>query len=143
LLTKQTHLCWKFLQDLVLPIHTNQTHRLKKYCNICLLLNEIKLTYSFVSQYPHAVGKNTVLIAALQARNNARVVVSGSIEFFSDEFFTSSVQHALVSFYDAYYKQLIVFSIHNTQNTVIYLGRGTLSQIWQPRIERITHSMGF
>jgi len=48
-----------------------------------------------IEEYPHAVGKNTLLIAALQARNNARVVVSGSIEFFSDEFFTSSVQHAL------------------------------------------------
>ena len=45
-------------------------------------------------QYPHAVGKNTLLIAALQARNNARVMFLGSIEFFSDEFFTSAVQNA-------------------------------------------------
>lgn len=50
----------------------------------------------FVLQYPHAVGKNTVLIAGLQARNNARVVFSGSLSFFSDEFFTSPVQKALV-----------------------------------------------
>ena len=49
-------------------------------------------------QYPHSVGKNTVLIAALQARNNARVVVTGSIEFFSDEFFMSGIEHALVRF---------------------------------------------
>lgn len=48
-----------------------------------------------VEEYPHAVGKNTVLIAALQARNNARVVVSGSLDFFSDEFFSSPVQKAL------------------------------------------------
>lgn len=48
-------------------------------------------------QYPHAVGKNTVLIAALQARNNARVVVSGSLDFFSDAFFTSGVEKALVN----------------------------------------------
>jgi len=48
-----------------------------------------------VDEYPHAVGKSTVLIAALQARNNARVVVSGSLDFFSDEFFTSGVQRAL------------------------------------------------
>lgn len=47
-------------------------------------------------QYPHAVGKNTVLIAGLQARNNARVVFSGSLSFFSDEFFTSPVQKAMV-----------------------------------------------
>ncbi|KAJ8320210.1 hypothetical protein KUTeg_001797 [Tegillarca granosa] len=44
--------------------------------------------------YPHAVGKNTVLVAALQARNNARVVFVGSLDFFSDEFFTSAVQSA-------------------------------------------------
>uniref|UniRef100_A0A3P9IKD1 Dolichyl-diphosphooligosaccharide--protein glycosyltransferase 48 kDa subunit n=1 Tax=Oryzias latipes TaxID=8090 RepID=A0A3P9IKD1_ORYLA len=47
-----------------------------------------------VSQYPHAVGKNTLLIAGLQARNNARVVFSGSLDFFSDAFFTSAVQKA-------------------------------------------------
>lgn len=41
------------------------------------------------------MGKSTVLIAALQARNNARVVISGSLHFFSDEAFTSPVQKAL------------------------------------------------
>jgi oligosaccharyltransferase complex subunit beta len=45
-----------------------------------------------ITEYPHAVGKQTVLIAGLQARNNARVVFSGSLEFFSDEFFTASVE---------------------------------------------------
>jgi len=42
-----------------------------------------------IKDYPHTVGKNTLLIAGLQARNNARVVFSGSLEFFSDEFFNS------------------------------------------------------
>lgn len=45
-------------------------------------------------QFPHAVGKDTLLIAALQARNNARVVFVGSLDFFSDEFFTYGVQNA-------------------------------------------------
>ncbi|TRY62574.1 hypothetical protein TCAL_00475 [Tigriopus californicus] len=45
-----------------------------------------------ITEYPHATGKNTVLIAGLQARNNARVIFSGSLDFFSDEFFASSVQ---------------------------------------------------
>lgn len=45
-----------------------------------------------VSEYPHAVGKNTLFISALQARNNARVMFSGSLDFFSDHFFQSSVQ---------------------------------------------------
>uniref|UniRef100_A0A8C8D457 Dolichyl-diphosphooligosaccharide--protein glycosyltransferase 48 kDa subunit n=1 Tax=Oncorhynchus tshawytscha TaxID=74940 RepID=A0A8C8D457_ONCTS len=47
-----------------------------------------------ISQYPHAVGKNTLLIAGLQARNNARVVFSGSLHFFSDAFFNAAVQKA-------------------------------------------------
>jgi len=45
-----------------------------------------------IKEFPHAVGKQTVLIAGLQARNNARVVLSGSLEFFSDEFFNSQVE---------------------------------------------------
>ena len=45
-----------------------------------------------IKDFPHAVGKQTVLIAGLQARNNARVIFSGSFEFFSDEFFTSKVE---------------------------------------------------
>merc|ERR1711983_688901 len=44
-----------------------------------------------VLEYPHATGKNTVLVAGLQARNNARVVFVGSIDLFSDKFFTSAV----------------------------------------------------
>lgn len=48
-----------------------------------------------IKEYPHAVGKNTVLIAALQARNNARVVFSGSLYFFSNEAFNSPVQKAI------------------------------------------------
>jgi len=46
-----------------------------------------------ITEYPHAVGKNTLLISALQARNNARVLFSGSLDFFSDHFFQSSVQN--------------------------------------------------
>ena len=38
------------------------------------------------------VRENPVLIAALQARNNARVIVSGSLDFFSDKLFTSGVE---------------------------------------------------
>lgn len=52
------------------------------------------VTASRCSQYPHAVGKNTLLIAGLQARNNARVIFSGSLDFFSDAFFNSAVQKA-------------------------------------------------
>jgi len=48
-----------------------------------------------ITEYPHVVGKNTLLIAALQARNNARVIFSGSLDFFSDEFFNSPVHKAM------------------------------------------------
>lgn len=47
-----------------------------------------------IKDYPHAVGKNTLLIAALQARNNARVLFTGSLYFFSDEAFTSAIEKA-------------------------------------------------
>ncbi|XP_045163066.2 dolichyl-diphosphooligosaccharide--protein glycosyltransferase 48 kDa subunit-like [Mercenaria mercenaria] len=63
------------------------------------LLHASSTSYSYkpdepVEDYPLAVGTNTLLVAALQARNNARVVFVGSIDFFSDEFFSSSVQKA-------------------------------------------------
>lgn len=66
---------------------------------ILRLLKASSSAYSYnaqtpVKEYPHAVGQNTLLIAALQARNNARVVFSGSLYFFSDEAFTSPVQKA-------------------------------------------------
>jgi len=63
------------------------------------VLHAASTAYSFapdtkITEYPHAVGTNALLIAALQARNNARVIFFGSLEFFSDEFFTSSVHNA-------------------------------------------------
>ncbi|XP_029292461.1 dolichyl-diphosphooligosaccharide--protein glycosyltransferase 48 kDa subunit [Cottoperca gobio] len=63
------------------------------------ILTGSSTSYSFfpdkpISQYPHAVGKNTLMVAGLQARNNARVVFSGSMDFFSDAFFNSAVQKA-------------------------------------------------
>lgn len=66
---------------------------------ILQILTAESTAYSYVpdtpiKEYPHAVGKGTLLIAALQARNNARVLFSGSLYFFSDEAFTSSVRKA-------------------------------------------------
>ncbi|GAB1604552.1 dolichyl-diphosphooligosaccharide--protein glycosyltransferase 48 kDa subunit-like [Argonauta hians] len=63
------------------------------------VLHGSSTAYSFnpnnkIDEFPHAVGKNTLLIAALQARNNARVVFVGSLDFFSDQFFTAPVQKA-------------------------------------------------
>lgn len=63
------------------------------------VLHASSTAYSFnpdekIEEYPHAVGKNTLLIAGLQARNNARVMFVGSMDFFSDEFFSSPVQNA-------------------------------------------------
>lgn len=51
-------------------------------------------TKDSVTEYPHAVGRSTLLVAGLQARNNARVVFSGSIEFFSNKFYAIPVQKA-------------------------------------------------
>jgi len=49
---------------------------------------------SEISEYPLAVGKNTVLVGGQQARNNARIVFAGSLDMFSDRFFMSSAQNA-------------------------------------------------
>lgn len=63
------------------------------------VLHASSTAYSFntdspIEEYPHAVGKNTLLVSALQARNNARVMFFGSLDFFSDEFFSAPVQNA-------------------------------------------------
>lgn len=50
-----------------------------------------------ITEYPHTVGKSTLMISALQARNNARVMFVGSLDFFSNDFFESSVSKALAS----------------------------------------------
>lgn len=42
----------------------------------------------------HAVDKNTLLVGAMQARNNARVIFSGSTDLFSDLFFQSTTWRA-------------------------------------------------
>ena len=44
-----------------------------------------------IDEYPHAVGKSTLLIAGLQARNNARIMFSGSVDFFSNKFFAAPI----------------------------------------------------
>ena len=46
----------------------------------------------YIEEELHVAGSKTVLVSALQARNNARVVFSGSLQLFSDKFFGSSVQ---------------------------------------------------
>jgi oligosaccharyltransferase complex subunit beta len=45
-----------------------------------------------VEEYPQSAGRDTLLVTALQARNNARVVFAGSLDMFSDKFFSSAVQ---------------------------------------------------
>jgi oligosaccharyltransferase complex subunit beta len=40
-----------------------------------------------IDNYPENTGADTLLVTALQARNNARVVVSGSLDMFSNAFF--------------------------------------------------------
>merc|ERR1719450_101197 len=47
-----------------------------------------------ITDYPHATGQSVVLLAALQARNNARVLISGSLEFFSDAYLTAAASSA-------------------------------------------------
>ncbi|TGZ67039.1 hypothetical protein CRM22_004996 [Opisthorchis felineus] len=64
------------------------------------ILHAERTSYSYslskpVADYPNTVGTNTQLIVALQARNNARAVFMGSLDFLSNEFFTATVEEAL------------------------------------------------
>lgn len=43
---------------------------------------------------PMMIGKETTLVAALEARNNARVLICGSLKLFSDEFAGNNEQFA-------------------------------------------------
>lgn len=47
-----------------------------------------------IDEYPAAIGKQLLMIGALQARNNARAVFTGSLEMFSDSFLTAYVHKA-------------------------------------------------
>jgi oligosaccharyltransferase complex subunit beta len=63
------------------------------------LLTASSTAFSFfpaqpVTDEPHVVGRKTSLVTALQARNNARVIISGSLDLFSDRFFASGAQKA-------------------------------------------------
>ena len=63
-----------------------------------LVLNVVTSSPTAYSQNPSKADaskgtpKTTLLVAGLQARNNARVLFSGSLDLFSDSFFKSSVQ---------------------------------------------------
>jgi oligosaccharyltransferase complex subunit beta len=63
------------------------------------VLTASSTAYSFgprkaVNEYPSAIGRSTVLVGALQARNNARVIITGSVDMFSDEFINANVAKA-------------------------------------------------
>lgn len=93
-------------------------------------------SYSFfpdkpVTQYPHAVGKNTLLIAGLQARNNARAVFSGSIDFFSDAFFNTPVQKAVAGAQR--------FSKNGNYELAIALSRWVFKEEGVLRVGKVSH----
>jgi len=49
-----------------------------------------------VDDYPENAGADTLMVTAMQARNNARIVFSGSIDMFSNEFYkVANVQNQL------------------------------------------------
>jgi len=56
---------------------------MRAHLNVSQLFKEFRITSLYFDNFQ---------IAGLQARNNARVVFSGSLDFFSDAFFNSPVQ---------------------------------------------------
>ncbi|KAJ8920295.1 hypothetical protein NQ315_011956 [Exocentrus adspersus] len=99
------------------------------------LLTADSTAYSYnpnqaIDEYPHVVGKSTVLIAALQARNNARVVFSGSLSFFSDEFFTSPVQKA---------QDGELVAVSGNQDVAIAISQWVFKEHGQLRVRSVKH----
>jgi oligosaccharyltransferase complex subunit beta len=47
-----------------------------------------------IDDYPENAGADTLLVTALQARNNARIVITGSIDMFSNKFFRTKWSEA-------------------------------------------------
>ncbi|VVC37330.1 Hypothetical protein CINCED_3A021322 [Cinara cedri] len=64
-----------------------------------------------IKDYSLGTGKDLLLIAALQARNNARVVFSGSLYFFSDAAFSSPVKKVDGSSYNVSGNQEVASNI--------------------------------
>lgn len=83
-----------------------------------------------IKEYPHAVGRGTLLIAALQARNNARVVFSGSLFFFSDKAFTSSVK----KYGGKYYEK------SGNQEVATAIGKWVFGEVGRLRVVSIQHN---
>lgn len=82
-----------------------------------------------IKEYPHAVGRGTLLIAALQARNNARVVFSGSLFFFSDKAFTSGVSKYNGKFYEK----------SGNKEVAIAIGKWVFGEVGRLRVVNIEH----
>ncbi len=58
---------------------------------VIIVLSGSPSTYSYkassrVKEYPQAAGNDVLLVSAVQTRNNARVVFSGSIDLFSNRY---------------------------------------------------------
>lgn len=99
------------------------------------LLTADSTAYSYVpenpiKEYPHAVGRGVLLIAALQARNNARVVFSGSLYFFSDDAFASGVQNAQGG--QAYKKS-------GNQDVAISISKWVFGEVGRIRVVAVDH----
>lgn len=83
-----------------------------------------------IKEYPHAVGRGTLLIAALQARNNARVVFSGSLFFFSDKAFTSAVSKYGGKHYEK----------SGNQEVATAIGKWVFGEVGRLRVVSIQHN---
>jgi oligosaccharyltransferase complex subunit beta len=99
------------------------------------LLTADSTAYSYVpdqaiKEYPHAVGKGTILIAALQARNNARVVFSGSLFFFSDEALLAQVKKV---------NEATVHETSGNSNVINAISKWVFGESGQIRVKSVSH----
>ncbi|PAA74157.1 hypothetical protein BOX15_Mlig024858g2, partial [Macrostomum lignano] len=105
------------------------------------ILHADSTAYSFnpersIDDYPNAVGQAALLIAGLQARNNARAVFVGSLEFFSDEFFGAAVEPA-----DAAASGIAASELSGNRDLALSLSQWVFKQRGVLRFRDVKHSL--
>jgi len=96
---------------------------------------------SAVSEPRSNSGRSPVLISSLQARNNARVLFSGSLEFFSDKFFSSKVSKNSNSAFATNPNPSTKNSFYSNEQLVQNLVAWTLKEKGVLRANNVTHHL--
>ncbi|KAH7520075.1 hypothetical protein FEM48_Zijuj08G0105300 [Ziziphus jujuba var. spinosa] len=102
------------------------------------------------SQPPSLTGSTVSLVSVLQARNNARIMISGSLDMFSNRFFVSAVQKAgSTNIYkksgnQQFVSELSKWVFHERGHLkVVNLGHHKVGEVDEPAMYRIKDDLDF